>query len=122
MFGWCARRGGGAVAALAAGAGRVVHGAGAALAGVAGLAFAASLTNIHRNAVGVLLGAVALGKGLEKQNHACNSDNNICKLLHLFTGVLVGYPFGGSAYFLWSPAAPFQIICFALLLNLGMSN
>ncbi|XP_013168635.1 PREDICTED: chromaffin granule amine transporter-like [Papilio xuthus] len=33
-------------------------------------------------------------------------------------GVLVGYPFGGSAYVLWSPAAPFQLICFALLLDL----
>ncbi|XP_045540246.1 synaptic vesicular amine transporter [Papilio machaon] len=89
VFGWCARRGSGA---LAAGLGRVVHGAGAALAGVSGMAVAASLPNLRCNAVAVLLGAVALG-------------------------VLVGYPFGGSAYFLWSPAAPFQLICFALLLD-----
>ena len=37
----------------------------------------------------------------------------------IITGVLVGYPFGGTAYKLWSPAAPFQLIAIALLFNLG---
>ncbi|XP_068623952.1 synaptic vesicular amine transporter-like [Battus philenor] len=95
VFGWCARRGSGALGAVVAGLGRAVHGTGAALAGVAGLALAASLPHQRRDAVALLLGAVALG-------------------------VLVGYPFGGSAYALWSPAAPFQLICIALLLDLGL--
>ncbi|XP_064074659.1 synaptic vesicular amine transporter-like [Vanessa tameamea] len=83
--------------ALCAGAGRVAHGGGAALGGVAGLALAARVLPPERShrALGALLGAVALG-------------------------VLVGYPFGGAAYKLWSLAAPFQLIAVALLINLGL--
>lgn len=36
-----------------------------------------------------------------------------------FTGVLVGYPFGGATYALWSPEAPFLIIAAAILATLG---
>ncbi|XP_050356529.1 chromaffin granule amine transporter-like [Nymphalis io] len=95
VFGWCAGRGSGG--ALCAGVGRAAHGGGAALSGVAGLALAARVLppeSSHR-ALGALLGAVALG-------------------------VLVGYPFGGAAYKLWSLAAPFQLIAIALLINLGL--
>ncbi|CAH2057952.1 unnamed protein product, partial [Iphiclides podalirius] len=93
VFAWCARVGS---AAWGAGLGRIVHGAGAALAGVSGLALAAATPPPRRDrAVAALLGAVALG-------------------------VLVGYPFGGSAYTLWSPAAPFQLLCISLLLDLGL--
>ncbi|XP_045762014.1 chromaffin granule amine transporter-like [Maniola jurtina] len=93
VFGCCAGRGG----AVCAGVGRASQGAGAALGGVAGLALVARALPPHRRhrALAALLGAVALG-------------------------VLVGYPFGGAAYKLWSPAAPFQLIATALLINLGM--
>ncbi|CAH2251893.1 jg13811 [Pararge aegeria aegeria] len=93
VFGCCAGRGG----AVCAGIGRASQGAGAALGGVAGLALVARALPPHRRhrALAALLGAVALG-------------------------VLVGYPFGGAAYKLWSPAAPFQLIATALLINLVM--
>ncbi|XP_045455129.1 synaptic vesicular amine transporter-like [Melitaea cinxia] len=95
LFGWCAGGGLGG-GALCAGAGRAAQGGGAALGGVAGLALAARALPAPRRAraLGALLGAVALG-------------------------VLVGYPFGGTAYKLWSLAAPFQLIAVALLINLG---
>ncbi|CAG5006766.1 unnamed protein product [Parnassius apollo] len=93
VFAWCARSSTGVVGA---GLGRIIHGTGSALAGVAGLALAAALPPPRRDrAVAVLLGAIALG-------------------------VLVGYPFGGSAYSLWSSAAPFQLVFLALLVNLGL--
>ncbi|XP_072946250.1 chromaffin granule amine transporter-like [Epargyreus clarus] len=97
VFGGCAGSGArGLGGAVCAGGGRVAQGGGAALGGVAGLALCARLLPPARAhaALGALLGAVALG-------------------------VLVGYPFGGAAYLLWSPAAPFQLITVALLLNLG---
>ncbi|XP_060807719.1 synaptic vesicular amine transporter [Amyelois transitella] len=78
-------------------AGRATHGAAAAMAGVAGLALAAAAVPSEQRdkAIGALLGAVALG-------------------------VLVGYPFGGASYALWSPGAPFLLISIALLANLVM--
>ncbi|XP_053620147.1 synaptic vesicular amine transporter-like [Plodia interpunctella] len=87
----------GASGACCACAGRITHGAAAAMAGVAGLALAAAaVSNEQRDkAIGALLGAVALG-------------------------VLVGYPFGGASYSLWSPGAPFLLISIALLTNLVM--
>ncbi|XP_026735880.1 synaptic vesicular amine transporter-like [Trichoplusia ni] len=83
-------------AALCVSLGRAAQGAGAALAGVAGLALAArSLPPPHADrAIGALLGAVALG-------------------------VLVGYPFGGATSALWSRGAPFLVIAAALLADLG---
>nr|XP_049706161.1 uncharacterized protein LOC126056609 isoform X2 [Helicoverpa armigera] len=83
-------------AALAVALGRAAHGAGAALAGVAGLALAARALPPHQRdrAIGALLGAVALG-------------------------VLVGYACGGAAAALWSRAAPFTLLAGALLANLG---
>ncbi|XP_032521702.2 synaptic vesicular amine transporter-like [Danaus plexippus] len=92
-FGVCAGDAGGG--AVCAGLGRATQGAGAALAGVGGLTLVArSLSDAH-GALAALLGAVALG-------------------------VLVGYPFGGAAYKLWSPGAPFQLIAFVLLINLAL--
>nr|XP_049706162.1 chromaffin granule amine transporter-like isoform X3 [Helicoverpa armigera] len=84
-------------AALAVALGRAAHGAGAALAGVAGLALAARALPPHQRdrAIGALLGAVALG-------------------------VLVGYACGGAAAALWSRAAPFTLLAGALLANLGL--
>ncbi|KAJ8708532.1 hypothetical protein PYW07_010657 [Mythimna separata] len=83
-------------AALCVALGRAAHGAGAALANVAGLALAASAVPEPQRdrAIGALLGAVALG-------------------------VLVGYPFGGATYALWSRGAPFLLIAAALGANLG---
>ncbi|KAJ8708887.1 hypothetical protein PYW08_010269 [Mythimna loreyi] len=83
-------------AALCVALGRAAHGAGAALANVAGLALAASAVPEPQRdrAIGALLGAVALG-------------------------VLVGYPFGGATYALWSRGAPFLLIAAALIANLG---
>ncbi|XP_041971866.1 chromaffin granule amine transporter-like [Aricia agestis] len=91
-FSWCGRGTGGAACA---GVARATQGAGAALAGVAGVALVArALPPAARHrALAALLGAVALG-------------------------VLVGYPFGGAAYKLWSPVAPFQLILVALLFSL----
>ncbi|XP_038217944.1 synaptic vesicular amine transporter-like [Zerene cesonia] len=92
-FAWCGAWCGGRQCAWCAGAGRGAQGAGAALAGVAGLALVSRARRPAR--VAALLGAVALG-------------------------VLVGYPFGGVAYKLWSEAAPFQLIAAAFVANLGM--
>lgn len=36
-----------------------------------------------------------------------------------FSGVLVGYPFGGAAYAIWNRQAPFLLSAFALIGNLG---
>ncbi|KAM3957243.1 synaptic vesicular amine transporter [Aphomia sociella] len=90
-------KGGVAAGAWCAGAGRVAHGAGAALCGVAGLALAANALPAHQRdrGIGALLGAVALG-------------------------VLIGYPFGGAAYALWNRGAPFLLLAAALLTNLAM--
>ncbi|XP_052750377.1 chromaffin granule amine transporter-like, partial [Galleria mellonella] len=99
VFMACSRRAGaaGAAGAWCACAGRAAHGAGAALAGVAGLALAAAALPAHQRhrAIGLLLGAVALG-------------------------VLIGYPFGGAAYALWSRGAPFLLLSAALLADLLM--
>ncbi|CAB3225615.1 unnamed protein product [Arctia plantaginis] len=88
----------GAAAALCVGGARATHGAGAALGGVAGLALAARALPAHsrHRGIGALLGAVALG-------------------------VLVGYPFGGATYALWSRGAPFLFLAAALLADLGMA-
>ncbi|XP_022837191.1 chromaffin granule amine transporter-like [Spodoptera litura] len=88
---------GGWRAALCVAAGRAAHGAGAALGAVSGLALAARvLAPPQRDrAIGALLGAVALG-------------------------VLVGYPFGGATYALWSRGAPFLLIAAALLADLAL--
>ncbi|XP_059056088.1 synaptic vesicular amine transporter-like [Achroia grisella] len=96
VFMACSSRDGSA-GAWCAGAARVAHGAGAALAGVAGLSLAAATLPLHQRdrAIGVLLGAVALG-------------------------VLIGYPFGGAAYALWSPGAPFLLLSTSLLADLVM--
>lgn len=93
----CVSGRGGWRAALVVAAGRAAHGAGAALAAVAGLALAArALAPPQRDrAIGALLGAVALG-------------------------VLVGYPFGGATYALWSRGAPFLLIAAALLADLAL--
>ncbi|XP_045506824.1 chromaffin granule amine transporter-like, partial [Colias croceus] len=93
MFACCGLWCGGAGCAVCAGAGRGAQGAGAALAGVAGLALVSRARRPKQLAA--LLGAVALG-------------------------VLVGYPFGGVAYKLWSEAAPFQLIAVAFVVNIGM--
>ncbi|CAG4972471.1 unnamed protein product [Colias eurytheme] len=93
VFACCGVWCGGAGCAVCAGAGRGAQGAGAALAGVAGLALVSRAR--RPNQLAALLGAVALG-------------------------VLVGYPFGGVAYKLWSEAAPFQLIAVAFVVNMGM--
>ncbi|XP_075985838.1 synaptic vesicular amine transporter-like [Anticarsia gemmatalis] len=92
----CSGAAGGA-AALCVGGARVAHGAGAALGGVAGLALAARALppRTRHTAISALLGAVALG-------------------------VLVGYPFGGATYALWSRGAPFLLLAAALLADLAM--
>ncbi|CAG9568485.1 unnamed protein product [Danaus chrysippus] len=93
IFGVCA--GNTTTGAVCAGLGRATQGAGASLAGVGGLTLVARCLSDAHGALAALLGAVALG-------------------------VLVGYPFGGAAYKLWSPAAPFQLIAFVLLINLAL--
>ncbi|XP_050554177.1 probable vesicular acetylcholine transporter-B [Spodoptera frugiperda] len=116
----CVSGRGGWRAALVVAAGRAAHGAGAALAAVAGLALAArALAPPQRDrAIGALLGAVALGnynvprpRGRGRQ---C-TDSPSC-----VAGVLVGYPFGGATYALWSRGAPFLLIAAALLADLAL--
>ncbi|KAJ2944881.1 hypothetical protein O0L34_g1770 [Tuta absoluta] len=87
----------GASVALTVGIGRAVHGAGAAMAGVSGLALAAAALPSTRSekALSALLGAVALG-------------------------VLVGYPFGGAASSVWRPGTPFLLLAMAFVVNLGL--
>ncbi|KAJ0183609.1 hypothetical protein K1T71_000032 [Dendrolimus kikuchii] len=89
----------GTAGAWCAGGGRALHGTAAALAGVSGLALcAAAVPREQRDrALGALLGAVALG-------------------------VLVGYPFGGATYALWSRGAPFLFIATAFLANLDVRS
>ncbi|CAK1547549.1 unnamed protein product [Leptosia nina] len=99
VFAWCGKLSdsGGVGCAVCAGVGRGIQGCGGALGGVAGMALVSRALRPARrhSALSALLGAVALG-------------------------VLVGYPFGGAAYKLWSPAAPFQLIALTLFTNLGL--
>ncbi|KAF9415718.1 hypothetical protein HW555_006752 [Spodoptera exigua] len=117
----CVSGRGGWRAALVVAAGRAAHGAGAALAAVAGLALAArALPASQRDrAIGALLGAVALGKQAlqpPRRGPAAGSGSTASAGV---AGVLVGYPFGGATYALWSRGAPFLLIAAALLADLG---